>query len=190
MAQNLQQTPPLPEITHLGPKMRALQTDRERAFVWAYLNNGGRGGEAALAAGYAKGHPRTQAWRLVQRQDILDAMHECTWRVLSNLAPKAAQVLGKLLDSEDEKVQLKAVDMIFARTGFIAKTGVEVVEKTLSGADMVKAIREAATQLGMDAAKLLEGAAIEEPRKLAPPLPFKREAEDAQVVSTEEEIEW
>lgn len=177
---------PLPEANQLGPKMRALPSDRYRAFVWIYLNNGSNGAGAARDAGFGKGAPRTMAWRLLHRQDVLDAMHECTWRVLARLAGKAATVLESALDSADERIQLKAVDAVFSRTGFIAKTGV-VEETRLSSADMVLEIRKAAKQLGVDAQVLLGQAALGQ-RMLPSGLPAP--PVDAEFAEVLEEIEW
>jgi hypothetical protein len=120
--------PFLPPVEQLPEAVQVLRDDRERAFVWAYMWNGGNGTRAARTAGYSDkgGGAKVRAHHLLQRQDILDALSEMGPRYLYSLQPKALVRLGKLLSSKNERVAVKAVDMTLSRTGMSERTALDV----------------------------------------------------------------
>lgn len=120
--------PELPPLEHLPEAVQALRTDRERAFCWFYMWNGGDGAKAARAAGYSdvKEGAKVQAHRLLLRQDILDALREMGQRYLYALQPKALVRIGALIGSKNQTVALKASLATLSRTGLTERTGVDV----------------------------------------------------------------
>lgn len=116
--------PELPPFDQLGPKMQALRKDEQRLFVWAYVNNGGNATQAANDAGYGKGGngQHSTGWRLTQRQDVKEAMHECTWLVMHTAAVPAVKALEHLVRDPNHKDHARAIEMVLARTGFLAKS--------------------------------------------------------------------
>lgn len=120
--------PNLPQLSDLPASVQALRKDRERAFVWFYMMNGADGAKAARLAGFSdvKGGARVRAFELLHRSDIQDALKDLCQKYLFSLAPRAMVKLSSLLDSENERVALKATDMVLARTGFAERTALDV----------------------------------------------------------------
>lgn len=123
-----EQPPILPPLHQLPEAVQALRNDRERLFCWNYLWNGGNGAKAAREAGYSdvKEGAKVRAHGLLARQDILDALSELGRRYLYSLQPKALVRLGALLESPDERVAAKAVDMTLSRTGLSERTAIDL----------------------------------------------------------------
>lgn len=120
--------PLLPALADLPDAVQALRNDRERTFVWTYMLNGANGADAARKAGYsdkAEG-AKVRAHSLLHRDDIQSALRELCTKYLFSLAPKALFKLSEHLDSENERVSLKATDMVLARTGFAERTALDV----------------------------------------------------------------
>lgn len=142
MAENL---PAIPPIEQLPEAMQSLRTDRERRFCWQYMWNGGNGSKAARDAGYSDKSEgaKVRAHELLTRQDILDAIGELGRRYLYSLQPKALVRLGKLLESENERVAVKAVDMTLSRTGLSERTAIDLnVTGTVKTVDHTQAAVE------------------------------------------------
>ena len=120
--------PLIPPVQDLPEAVQALRNDRERAFCWHYMLNGADGAKAARAVGYSdvKEGAKVRAHALVHRADIQAALRELSQRYLFSLAPKALFKLSQHLDSDNEKVSLKATDMVLARTGFSERTSLDV----------------------------------------------------------------
>lgn len=120
--------PLIPPASDLPEAVQLLRTERERLFVWHYMLNGANGSKAAKAAGYSDASEgcKVRAHGLLQREDIQAALHELSTRYLFSLAPKALFKLSKHLDSDNERVSLKATDMVLARTGFAERTALDV----------------------------------------------------------------
>lgn len=117
-----------PPLSELPEAVQALRTERERVFVWTYMLNGANGSKAAKAAGYSdvKEGAKVRAHMLLQREDIQAALRELSIRYLHSLAPIALFKLRKHLNSDNERVSLKATDMVLARTGFSERTALDV----------------------------------------------------------------
>lgn len=118
----------MPPISDLPPSVQALRKDRDRAFVWFYMMNGANGAAAARAAGFSdtKEGAKVRAFELLHRGEIQDALKDLCQKYLFSLAPRAMVKLSGLLDSENERVALKATDMVLARTGFSERTALDV----------------------------------------------------------------
>lgn len=143
-----------------GPKMRALPTDRQRAFVYCLVNNGGRATRAAAQAGYSTGGEYnaigTAASRLMQQPDILDALEECTWRKLNGLAIAAVSGLEALIKNPQAKGHAKAVEMVLERTGFVAEKRLKIEDdRDEDGSKLAEKLLALCTKLQIDPAQLL-----------------------------------
>lgn len=110
----------------LGPKMLAL-SDRERRFVWAYLQNGGVGSDAARTAGFSdKGEGcKVRACEMLQRDRVIEAMHEVAWKSMRGLSLVAIMETEKILRVGTAGDKLKAAFGILNRTGFGERMQVE-----------------------------------------------------------------
>jgi hypothetical protein len=115
----------------LGPKMRACSA-RERAFVIAYLRNGGNGAAAAREAKYSDhlGGDRVRAHELLHRERVLSALDEVGRKEFRGLLIPAITAMRRLLDSPDHPDHARSVQSLLSRLGFSEKTTVDV---TVSG---------------------------------------------------------
>jgi len=121
-------TPVLPPLQSLPEAVQSLRTERERLFCWFYMWNGANGADAARKAGYSdvKEGAKVRAHELLTRQDIIDALGELGRRYLYSLQPKALVRLNGLLDSENERVVVKATEMVLSRTGLSERHTLDV----------------------------------------------------------------
>ena len=94
--------------------------ERERAFVWHTVCNGGNGRQAAIAAGYSdQGEAaKVRAHALRAKDSIRAAMHECAWGLLGSLAIPAVRSLEALIEKPDHPDHFKAVTAVLSRIGF------------------------------------------------------------------------
>lgn len=108
----------------LGPAMKALPTDRMRAFVMALLSLGNNDNTAAAnAAGYSaesQNGLRVTAHRLAHDERILAAVQEEARRRIRSGAIMASSHLLNIADNPSHKDQLKAIDMLLNRAGLHA----------------------------------------------------------------------
>jgi hypothetical protein len=118
---------PIPDEADLGPKMLALR-ERERAFVWHLVCNGGDGSKAAVAAGYSNASEaaKVRAHELRQKPKIVEAIHECGWRLLGSIGGSAIHALEQLVLRPEHPDHFKAVTAVLSRIGFSEKTALEV----------------------------------------------------------------
>lgn len=92
-------------------------TAKQRAFVDAFLANGGNRTKAAIEAGYGEKSAHVTGCRLAKHPKIRAALAEYTTQVLAELAPHAALTLGHLLGSKSGYVRLEAAKTILDRNG-------------------------------------------------------------------------
>lgn len=147
----------IPGPKELGPKMLALRDDRERRFVWSMLYSPNQT-EAARLAGYSDAGDgcKVRGCILMQRQDILAALHEVGWKRLNGLALKSIHALEAIVDDKTHPKHLHAVLATLDRTGFAAMTEHKVtVEHTTNNEKMLGLARRLAAELGIDEAKLI-----------------------------------
>lgn len=151
----------MPEMADLPEQVSRLRDERWRKFAWAYVFGGAEGAAAARFAGYSDVGEgcKVRASGLLQRDDIQDAIKALTGKYLFSLAPKAVLRLGQILDNPKHGKHTKAIEMVLDRTGYEAKTGVEV---NVSGSVTVNHTDEALADLrrlrdmGVPREKLLE----------------------------------
>lgn len=141
-----------------GPAMKALNP-RQRAFVISMLETGKNNNMLhAKNAGYS-GTDQALAvtgYRLSHDDRIQAAVHEEAQRRLNSAAVIATSRVVSLLDSNDEKIQLKAAEMLFNRTGLHAKTEHKVtVEHIEDDKTLVDQARRLAAELGVDITKMI-----------------------------------
>lgn len=109
-------TPLRPEV--FAKDAREL-TERQRAFVDAYLANGGRSGKAALSAGYAARSADTAASRLVANPLIQHAILKATLTAIGLSAVPALATVRRLSEkARSEYVRLEAARDLLDRAGF------------------------------------------------------------------------
>lgn len=147
----------IPGPAELGPKMAALSDDRQRRFVWAMLH-AATPSEAARIAGYAanKGSERVRGCLLMQRADVLEALHEVGWKKLYGAAIKSIASLERVVDDPDHPKHLVAVAMVLDRTGYAAQTEHKVtVEHRVTDLQVKALAARFADEFGVPREKLL-----------------------------------
>ena len=156
----------LVNIPHnLGPRMSTL-SEKQQRFVMAMIQTGGNRVRSALLAGYGEksGTPdqryRAAAMtgsRLAHDEDIIAAVQEQAEKMMKAGAIKAAAVMIELMDSPDPKVRQKAASETLAISGIqgIAKQEIKVEHSNQSTAELLKFIKDAAREQGLDPRKLL-----------------------------------
>jgi hypothetical protein len=137
-----------------GPKMRAL-TDKQRAFVMVLVEDPLLSrAEAARIAGYSDSSEaaKVSASRLMHDTKIIEALHEQAGKRLWSISLKAAHRVDQMLDSEDEKVVLKAAVSVLDRVGFGAQQNININQTTTdrTGVGMLERIRALAAANGID----------------------------------------
>lgn len=147
----------------LGPKMLAL-SEKQRRFVLELVADPLMSrAEAARLAGYsdASEAAKVQAHRLMHDQRIIDALHEQAGKRLWAISMKATHRVEQMLDSEDDKVVLKAAVAILDRTGFGAQQNININQtvRDESSKGILKRIEMLADRLGVPKAGLLGGPA-------------------------------
>lgn len=162
-----------PDRGRLGPAMKALPTDRMRAFVMAILDLGMVDHtRAAMMAGYASENRealRVQAHRLAHDERVQAAIQEEAKRRMTAGAAIAASKLVDFLNDPDKKVALRAIEMLMNRVGLHATTEHKVaVEHTLNEAETIARIQNLAGLLGVDAQQLLGAAGVALPAPAKP----------------------
>jgi phage terminase small subunit len=156
--------PPRQEIAlrdyEVGPDMLAL-TDRQRAFVFHLVDQGGLDHHrAASKAGY-KGDTETlrvTGWRLAHDERIGLAMIEEARRRLHATAILAASELHKILEdpTTSKMLKLRGIQMVLNRTGLgSSQTHVVKHEVTVTDEQKIADIQAMAEKLGLDPTKLL-----------------------------------
>lgn len=145
----------------LGPAMQALKTDRQRLFVVALLQQGGRNyAMAARNAGYVGTDEarRVTGWRLAHDSAIQEAMREESQRMLGGAIGLAADFVASVIEdpSANRKDRLRAAEMLFNRTGLPAQTEHKVtIKHELSDKDKIAKIIELAKRNGINPKTLL-----------------------------------
>jgi hypothetical protein len=147
------------EPNDLGDAMKALPSDRWRAFVRHYILDGtiGAPGRAYAAAGFeSKPEHRPQnAWRLLQDPRIIAAISEQTKRVLRVGHPLAVQVLYQIMANGEDKDKLKAAALLLERADPAQSSHrLDVVHQHVSPEDELYEEFRAMIQLGVAQEKL------------------------------------
>jgi hypothetical protein len=149
----------------LGPAMRALPSNKWRAFVeWYLLEKPGHGAQTAAARRAGFGTGRTTplnmariASRLMRDSRIIAALSEESRKIVRGGAPEAAKALLALVRDPEHRDHARGIAMILARTDpEVSRHDVNVTHKIIDP-DM-EALEElrALRQLGTPRVKLLE----------------------------------
>lgn len=154
----------LADVGEWGPAMDALPTDRMRAFVYVYVQQGGRDHRRAyLAAGYKASTENVvgvECHKLLHDERIQAAIREESLKRMGGSAMAAASFLAGLLESDDPKVKtrdkMQAASMILNRVGLHETTEHKVtVKKEMNAQDKIDAAIALAKSLNLDPALLL-----------------------------------
>jgi hypothetical protein len=187
-------TPVVPDEGVLGPAMRALPTDRMRAFVVAMHENALRGENARYVAyrdaGY--GGPNqtqksitTSANQLAHDERVQRAFVEEGLRRLGSMVPIAAGTIAEIIMSPKSTAteRMRAAGMILNRVGMPETTEHKVTTKReFSDAEKLESALRIARVLGMDPRVLLGNYGIPLPARLEAPAEIVIEAEDIEEV--------
>lgn len=116
---------PLPEVdgAEWGPCMKALRSDRHRAFVLAlYQIKPGYGAhvKAAKLAGFGTSTTSAKSWsviatRLAHDDAILAALHEEDQKRIRASAPRAIRALTNLIEDPNAKDHVRGIAMVLDR---------------------------------------------------------------------------
>lgn len=193
----------VPDLGELGPAMRALPSDRMRAFVIAMHENAAAGDgcqwKAARDAGYAGTDPdnrnkstdslKTTGHRLSHDERIQAAMLEEGRRRLGAMVPLGTSVLAQIIQDDSGKIstrdRMKAVSMVLNRTGLPETTEHKVItQRQYSEEEKIERALRLAKDLGLDGRALLGniGIRLEDKRDEAVVV-------EAEVVATTEGLE-
>jgi hypothetical protein len=163
---------PLPEVdgAEWGPCMKALTSDRHRAFVIAlYEIPRGHGAQvkAAKMAGFGTTASSPQSWaaiasRLAHDEKILLAMREEDERRIRASAPRAIRALAHLIETPDHKDHGRALGMVLDRVHPVETT------HTVKVAHQIPVM--VATEEVLDRIRRLAAKAGLDPLRLAPPV--------------------
>ena len=171
MGQSLPAPPdfPMPDEAQLGPAMRALPSDRMRAFVVAMTSQAMRKKSYAAAAheaGYTGSDQTLQVTghRLAHDERIQAALREEGERRLGSLVPIATAALAEILIGGKTQSRLRAIQMVLNRTGLNEKTEHKVtVTRELTEQEQINEAISIAERLGIDAKLLLGQAGVKLP---------------------------
>lgn len=144
----------------LGPAMQKL-TPMQRAFVRAFLDNGGRNQtQAALDAGYSNASEgaKVVGHHLAHNPKIQEAMLEVSKQRIRTSGVAAVSYLAECVtnDGLPPRDRMKAALALMDRQGLHAFTEHKTtVEHTMDEADMITKIERLSEKLGIDPKKLL-----------------------------------
>jgi hypothetical protein len=113
-------------------------TDMQRAFAVAYATNGGRGTQAAIAAGYSRATARQIASALLNKEHVQAVVYRESFKRLHQLVPMAIHVLRNVLDESPPKEGQRLPPSRLATAEVKARTALEVIRRA----------KEAATNTG------------------------------------------
>lgn len=135
------------KVDNMSKNLPALAklTGAQAAYVVAFVENGGKGGEAARTAGYAE--PRQESWRLQQNPEIMRAIFDLQKQEFSKLSGKALSFLSGVLDQGQKRlaagekisaVYVDAAKTVLDRAGHVSKNKEKQEDKTPGIGDMTK----------------------------------------------------
>lgn len=107
-------------------------SERERKFVWAFLENGGRDATAAARlAGYSDPGPpssyiRKAAHEVRYRPRVIDAMQEVAHRHFQGLFIRAVSVVEEVLENKKHPGRLTTAFSVLSRLGLSERSALDV----------------------------------------------------------------
>jgi hypothetical protein len=154
---------PLPVVdgTDWGPAMKALPSDRHRAFVLAlYQIKPGYGAHvrAAQIAGFGTSTSSSKSWsviasRLAHDERVLAALHEEDQKRIRASAPRAVRALAHLIEDPDHRDHARAIGMVLDRVHPIETTHhvkVDHSHKIVATEQVLERIRQLALAAGLN----------------------------------------
>jgi phage terminase small subunit len=133
--------------------MRALKTDRQRAFVVALLDLGtSNATRAAQAAGFSEENrnaAKVTAHRLMHDESIQAAILEEAKRRINAGATAAVTHLLAIAENPEHKDQLKAIGMVLDRSGLHATTEHKVTVENTTESEALRRIHEKLEAMGL-----------------------------------------
>ena len=94
-------------------------TIRQRAYAREYVRNGGKGEQAAIAAGYGKAGARQRSTECLQAPAVQEEIRRQVNAMMSDHVPMCLRVLAELAEkAESETVRNSAAQTIMDRTGY------------------------------------------------------------------------
>lgn len=160
----------LPDEGEWGPAFAALPSDRQRLFVIALVNQGGKNASRAyLEAGYTVANRNVAdvgAHRLSHDAAVQAAIREQSFKRMGAAGLAATSLLVDIITADEQsgvKIshKLKAASMIMNRTGLHETTEhVVTTERKLNDHEKVEKIIATAKALGLDPKTLLGQAGI------------------------------
>jgi len=94
-------------------------TEKQSAFVQAYVSNGGNGTKAAISAGYARSGAKQEASRLIRNPKVQQAIAQEMQSAFGLAAVQAFAQLSRLLTrAKSEYVRLEAAKDLLSRAGY------------------------------------------------------------------------
>ena len=113
-----------PEGTDWGAAMKALPSDRHRAFVLAlYQVSPGHGAnvKAAKLAGFGTSRSSPESWSsiayaLAHDERVQEAIHEMDQKMIRAAAPRALRAMVGLIEDPEHKDHARAIGMALDRT--------------------------------------------------------------------------
>jgi hypothetical protein len=146
-----------------GPAMKALPSDRHRAFVRAlYTVRPGHGAQvkAATLAGFGTAESKpasmaTIASRLAHDERVLEAIAEEDKKYIRSRAPRALSALGRLIEDPRHKDHARGIAMVLDRTAPVetqhtVKVQHDASERLVATASVLKRIADLAARAGLD----------------------------------------
>lgn len=116
-----------PPDTASPPRQFTHLTDKQEAFVHAYVASGGKLKASATKAGYAAKSAHIEAHRQMQKPEVIRAIYEVTTLALGAHLPAALARLAKLSSgAKSEYVQLEASKDLLDRAGLAAPKRINV----------------------------------------------------------------
>jgi len=150
-----------------GPKMKALPTDRHRAFVRALYEvrpGFGAGVKSAKLAGFGSetssaGSMATIASRLMHDERVLDAIREEDEKRIRASAPRAIRALSHLIETPSHKDHARGIGMVLdrvhpAETTHFVKVQHDATPALRATAEVLANIAKLAASVGLDVAKM------------------------------------
>jgi hypothetical protein len=148
-----------------GPKMRALPTDRHRAFVRSlYTVRPGHGArvKAAKLAGFGcpTSTPQSMATiasRLSHDERVLEAIREEDEKYIRSSAPRAISALSRLIETPSHKDHARGIAMVLDReypVETVVKVNHDATPSLKATADVLARIAELAARAGIDVSKM------------------------------------
>jgi len=112
-------------------------TERQEAFVNAYVENGGNATQAAITAGYAKTAAHVRGSEALKAPAVQARMDKLVRQKMQHAAPLAVETLKELaVSASSETVRQAAASSLLDRTGYKVPVQVEVTDtRTASQVD-------------------------------------------------------